>query len=82
MADNMECNVTSVSESTITCTFTNPIAGSYNVSVFVKSIGKHYIVINFTKFWVRSAQVGGLDYLVRCLPSRPNHQHMFFSINQ
>ena len=42
MADNMECNVTSVSESTIMCTFTNPIAGSYNVSVFVKSIGMHY----------------------------------------
>ena len=41
MAANMECNVTSVSESTIICTFTNPSAGSYNVSVFVKSIGMH-----------------------------------------
>ena len=25
------------------------------------------------QFWVRGTQVGGLDYLVRCLPSRPNH---------
>ena len=25
------------------------------------------------QFWVRGTQVSGLDYLVRCLPSRPNH---------
>ena len=40
IADDMECSVTSASESEIMCTFANPIAGSYNVSVFVKSKGE------------------------------------------
>ena len=30
------------------------------------------------QFWVRGTQVGGLDYLVRCLPSRPNHLRNIF----
>ena len=65
-ADNMECNVTSVSESTIMCTFTNPIAGSYNVSVYVKSIGKHYIVIISRNFgWGVLRWVGWTTYLVQ-----------------
>ena len=34
----------------------------------------HYFTI-FISFWVRGTQVSGLDYLVRCLPSRSNHLH-------
>ena len=33
------------------------------------------------QFWVRGTQVGGLDYLVRCLPSRPNHLRNIYSKN-
>ena len=44
----------------------------YDCLVFSQIINSYPLVAVF-EFLVRGTQVGGLDYLVRCLPSRPNH---------